>query len=83
MCSEQNQRTSLPKISELAVVGGQQLKYRCQSTNLRGCCIEYEAGLQDVDAALAAAEIQSPNSILSSIGAADLIVPSTIAMDPN
>ena len=38
--------------------------------NLRGRCIEYEAALQDVEAALAAAEIQSLDSIPSSIGAA-------------
>ena len=51
--------------------------------NLRGHCIEYEAALQDVEAALAAAEIQSLDSIPSSIGAAGSMVPSTIPMDPN
>ena len=51
--------------------------------NLRGRCIEYEAALQDVEAALAAAEIQSLDSIPSSIGAAGSMVPSTIPMDPN
>ena len=51
--------------------------------NLRCRCIEYEAALQDVEAALAAAEIQSLDSIPSSIGAAGSMVPSTIPMDLN
>ena len=51
--------------------------------NLKGRCIEYEAALQDVEAALAAAEIQSLDSIPSSIGAAGSMVPSTIPMDLN
>ena len=53
--------------------------YAITVANRRGRCIEYEAALQDVDTALAAAEIQSPNSIPSSTGAAE----STIPMDPN